>query len=131
MAVEEAISGPASGREEKWRAGVLQALRDLDGKISEHIESTESPDGVLAQIMEEAPRLAHKIQRLQDEHPVMQEKTRALIARLESEALSDEGWSVAEARDETQRLLGLLVKHRQLGADVIWEAYNLDIGGIG
>jgi hypothetical protein len=27
-------------------------------------------------------------------------------------------------------LLGRIVRHRQLGADLVWEAYNLDIGGI-
>jgi hypothetical protein len=23
-----------------------------------------------------------------------------------------------------------MVRHRQLGADLVWEAYNLDIGGV-
>jgi len=27
-------------------------------------------------------------------------------------------------------LLGQIVRHRQLGSDLVWEAYNLDIGGI-
>jgi len=26
--------------------------------------------------------------------------------------------------------LGRIVRHRQLGADLVWEAYNLDIGGV-
>jgi hypothetical protein len=37
---------------------------------------------------------------------------------------------LAEARNDLQRLLGRLSRHRQLGADLVWEAYNLDIGGI-
>jgi hypothetical protein len=32
-------------------------------------------------------------------------------------------------REDVQRLLGRIVHHRQLGADLVWEAYNLDIGG--
>ena len=33
------------------------------------------------------------------------------------------------ARDDLQRLLGQIVRHRQSGADLVWEAYNVDIGG--
>ncbi len=34
-------------------------------------------------------------------------------------------------RDDIQRLLGKIIHHRQHGADLMWEAYNLDIGGTG
>jgi hypothetical protein len=37
--------------------------------------------------------------------------------------------SVDGARDEIAHVLGRLVKHRQHGADLLWEAYSLDTGG--
>ena len=30
-----------------------------------------------------------------------------------------------------QRLMGQIVRHRQHGADLVWEAYAIDIGDIG
>ena len=58
----------------------------------------------------------------------MQEATSSLKARLTA-ARAGDALSVDEARDEIQRLLGRLVKHRQRGADLVWEAYTRDIGG--
>lgn len=129
-AVEHAISRPGVGREAQWAEGVVRSLHDLDHEITEHIEVTERPDGLYDEIMETAPRLAGKIQRLRDEHPVMRDTTRELIARLETTPVG-EVWTLDDAREELQRLLGVLVRHRQRGADLVWEGYSLDIGGIG
>jgi hypothetical protein len=58
----------------------------------------------------------------------MKEETAALKERLEANPVETPE-QVAEARDGIQSVLGLLVKHRQRGADLLWEAYNLDTGG--
>jgi hypothetical protein len=130
IAVEKAISSPAGGRQGDWSKEVLRALQDLDHAIVEHIEVTERPMGLYEEIGHKAPRLTNQIQRLSQEHPALRDTARELIARLESGSLGGT-WPLAEARDDLQRLLGRLVRHRQLGADLVWDAYNLDIGGIG
>ena len=127
--VEEAISGPAAGREHGWAMEVVKRLNALRDTIDEHVEVTERPDGLYDEISRRAPRLATKMQRLQEEHPGMREATTEMISKLESTPVGD-AWPLEEARDDLQRLLGRIVKHRQLGADLVWEAYNLDIGGI-
>jgi hypothetical protein len=129
VAVERAISSPASGREPDWSKDVIRALQDLDHAMKEHIEVTERPAGLYDEISAKAPRFAAKIDLLKAEHPEMRDGTRDLISRLESTPVGD-AWPLADARDDLQRLLGRLVRHRQLGADLVWEAYNLDIGGI-
>jgi hypothetical protein len=73
--------------------------------------------------------LSSQVDRLRAEHPNLREGTAELVERLHSTAIG-EGWPLDEARDDAQRLLGKIVKHRQQGADLVWEAYNLDIGGI-
>jgi hypothetical protein len=130
LALEAAAARPAVEREAAWTRGVIEALDALEREILEHIEITEGPEGLYDEIVESAPRLSHKVQRLRDEHPHLKEAIATLEARLGTRPVGDEG-SLAEARDEIQRLLGRLVKHRQLGADLVWEAYGLDIGGIG
>lgn len=127
--VERAISSPASGREADWSKDVVRRLQDLAGTIEDHVEVTERAGGLYDEIGGKAPRLADKIDRLRREHPEMRAGTRRLIERFEATPAGD-AWPVEEARDDLQRLLGRLVRHRQLGADLVWEAYNLDIGGI-
>ena len=129
LGLEQAASRPAVAREEEWLTGVIEALDDLEGEILDHIEITERHDGLYAEIVEAAPRLSLKVQLLRDEHPQMQEATSSLKARLTA-ARDGDALSVDDtARDEIQRLLGRLVKHRQRGADLVWEAYTRDIGG--
>jgi hypothetical protein len=129
VALEKAISSPAVGREPDWSKDVLRHLQDLDHAIVEHIEVTERADGLYDEIGQKAPRLAGKIARLRAEHPELREGSRELTSRLEETPIGD-AWPLAEARDDLQRLLGRIVRHRQLGADLVWEAYNLDIGGV-
>ena len=128
LALERAAARPAAAREEQWVTGVIEALAQLEREIVDHIESTEGSDGLFAEIIGIAPRLSHNVQLLRDEHPRMLEAAATLKARLTTEPVGD-ARSVDETRDEIQRVLGRLVKHRQRGADLVWEAYNRDIGG--
>jgi len=126
--VEQAISAPAPGRVDTWTGAVVIQLTKLREAMDEHVYVTEEPEGLYDEVLDLSPRLAGKVKRLRDEHPQILEQTDALIARLENEGIG-ENWPLEDARDETQRLLGRIVRHRQRGADLVWEAYNLDIGG--
>jgi hypothetical protein len=129
VALEESISSPASGRLEQWTADVTKHLNELVQTIGEHIEMTERVGGLYDDIRMRAPRLSGSIERLQREHPELREATRALVQKFESTPVGD-AWPLRDARDDVQRVLGKLVRHRQEGADLMWEAYNLDIGGL-
>ena len=126
--LEQAISRPAAGREADWSKEVIRRLQDLAGTIEEHVQVTERPGGLYDEITGRAPRLSGKMDLLRREHPDLREGTRELMERFEATPVGDE-WTLADARDELQRLLGRIVRHRQLGADLVWEAYNVDIGG--
>ena len=128
VALERAAARPAAAREQEWAMGVIEALEQLERAIVDHIEITERPDGLYDEIVDAAPRLSHTVQRLRDEHPRMQEATSSLKARLTTTPVGD-ARSVAGARDGIQDVLGRLIKHRQRGADLVWEAYSHDIGG--
>jgi hypothetical protein len=126
--VEQAISGPAGDRIESWVADVTKQLSALLTTIDEHVEVTERVGGLYDEIQGLAPRLSSQVARLHDEHPTMRSETLELLDRFENEPIG-ERWSIDDARDDVQRLLGRIVRHRQHGADLVWEAYNLDIGG--
>jgi hypothetical protein len=129
VAVERAISSPAVGRENDWTKDVVVQLQDLRHALEEHIEVTERDRGLYEEICQRAPRLSNAIDQLRDDHPELRDAAASTIEKLEATPIGD-GWPLADARDELQRLLGQVVRHRQLGADLVWEAYNLDIGGL-
>ena len=52
-----------------------------------------------------------------------------MLARLEQVEIGGLPWPLDDARDDLQRLIGKVIRHRQKGADLVWEAYNVDIGG--
>ena len=128
LSLERAAARPAVGREEEWGLGVVEALDEVAREIVDHVEITERQQGLYDEIVEAAPRLGRNVQLLRDEHPEMQEATSALKARLEATPVETPE-QVADARDGIQHVLGILVKHRQRGADLLWEAYSLDTGG--
>ena len=127
--LEHAISSPASGRVNEWAGQVTKEMTGLRDAWEQHVLVTEKPDGLYEEIMHRAPRLAGKIRRLQDEHPLMDEQIASTLRRLETGEPGTEPWPVDDCRDDLQRLLGGIVRHRQHGADLVWEAYNVDIGG--
>lgn len=128
--VEEAISAPFPGRTREWAAGVAARIIHLRTSFDDHIRGTEEQGGLYDDILHLAPHLSGKIKRLRDEHPMIQLSIAKELHRT-SEELPDEEELIDALRDDIQRLLGKIIHHRQHGADLMWEAYNLDIGGAG
>jgi hypothetical protein len=127
--LEMAISSPAAGRVADWGGQVTKDMVGVRDAFDQHIIVTERPGGLYEEIMDRAPRLAGTVKRLQDEHPAIEESVAKLLARLEAGEVDTESWPLDRARDDLQRLIGAVVRHRQKGADLVWEAYNVDIGG--
>jgi hypothetical protein len=125
--LEKVISSPARGRAQDWAAVVAKTLTALGAAFDYHIEATERPGGLYEEILENSPRFAGQVRRLQDEHPVIHAAIGSELDRLSSPVGDDA--QVDDLRDDLQRLMGQVVRHRQRGADLVWEAYNLDIGG--
>ena len=126
--LEQATSSPAAGRVPEWTAQVVKETVGLRDAFEQHVLVTEQPDGLYEEIMQRAPRLVGQVHRLQEEHPQLAEQISAILIRLEAGEVGG-SWSVDTCRDDLQRLLGGIVRHRQRGADLVWEAYNVDIGG--
>jgi len=126
--LEQAISSPAAGRAEAWAGQVGKELVGLRDAFDQHVVVTEEPGGLYDEIMTRAPRLAGTVQRLRDEHPTLAARIGETLGRLETGEVGDV-WPIDDCRDDLQRLLGGIVRHRQRGADLVWEAYNVDIGG--
>jgi hypothetical protein len=119
--VEQALSAPAPRREVEWRGDLGVALDALSNALESHIASTEAADGLLAEIMSAAPRLAHRIDRVRADHERLRSDLGASRGAVET------GEDVDVIRDRVIALLADLVRHRQLGSDLVYDAYNVDI----
>lgn len=124
-AVEIVAAGPAGAP--GWRDRLTAALIELSQALDTHVVEVERPDGLLGELTEAAPRLVNHIDRLRDEHPALQAQVTALITRA-----SATGGATTPADDLRSEVLDALVaiaRHRQRGADLVYEVHNVDIGG--
>ena len=120
------MAAPAVGRVGAWTERVAAALGELSADISTHIAVTEGPDGVHRELLDTAPRLSNAVDHLVAEHAVVAALIEDLLTRASNPAPDED---VDAVRELATGLLGRLARHRQRGADLIYEAYETDIGG--
>lgn len=125
-ALEQALAPPISGREAAWAERVDAALLELTADFDEHVAMTEGSGGLHDAVLEATPRLSNAVHRLVTEHAVIRELVADLTARVRPAVAADE---VEAIRERGTALLGRLARHRRHGADLVHEAYQVDLGG--
>lgn len=123
-ALELALAGAARAGHRPWVERVHVALVELSADFREHLEMTEGADGLHHQLLRAAPRLSSGVGQLTEEHVVIQRLLDDLLGLADAHAPD-----VEEVRDRATQLLGLVVRHRQRGSDLVYEAFEIDIGG--
>ena len=91
----------------------------------------EAPGAFLDELVSESPRLATPARRLRREHVDILESIVRSEERLTappSDEIAYDAWA-DEIRAELTTLLVALARHRQRGADLVYEAYDVDLGG--
>ena len=124
MDLETMVSSPSAA--EGWHESVGKALAELRLALDEHIAVTEGDGGLLAEILELAPRFSGEVALINAEHEGLIEALERAILTLEGtvEIGSDDPDPI---RRRVMTVLGRLSLHRQRGADLIYDAYNVDI----
>jgi hypothetical protein len=125
-AVEQALEAPAVGDVAAWAQRVSVALIELEADFREHVQLTEGTDGLYRNMREVAPRLSNVVRTLTADHA----RIRTAVGQLVTTTAGPVGAAdVARVRQAGTSLLGRLSRHRQRGADLVFEAYQTDIGG--
>lgn len=119
--VEFAAASPSAVP--SWRDDIVRELDDLRIALDQHVTEVEGPEGLLAELSEAAPRLINKIDRVRDEHPGLCRQCGNTIE------LAKQNSGVSELRSSVLELLVAIARHRQNGADLVYEGYHVDIGG--
>ncbi|MGH3308244.1 MAG: hypothetical protein ACRDOX_11200 [Nocardioides sp.] len=125
-ALEGALAAPATADQERWAQRVHVSLVELSGDLREHIDITEGPNGLYRDLLKTSPRLSGAVAGLTREHVMLCTQVDELLAQV---AAPDVIEDVDRVRDLGTALLGRLVRHRQRGSDLVYEAYEFDIGG--
>ena len=125
--VERCLAAPASGRAVVWGEAVHDALGTLARDFDAHVQVTEGTEGLHQSILARDLRLTNAVRRLTDEHAGMAAEIATLLADSEPPVTEPD---VDALRDRATRLLGHVVRHRQTGADLVYEAFHTDVGGV-
>lgn len=119
---ERAIAVPSA--EPDWRNQVAGRLANLRRAFAEHIAVTEGEEGLYAELLLAAPRLARAVGVLVREHAMIARAMDAYARRV-----SEPHLEIERLRAWASDLLRGLSRHRQRGADLVYEAFATDIGG--
>jgi hypothetical protein len=124
LTFEAALAAPAGDRPADWAAALGGPIAELHDVLEAHITATEGPDGLFAEIRDEAPRLIHATERLAAEHDPLRQATAALAEQARSVSDAD---GVEAVREAGLDLIHRLLLHRHRGAELVYDAQWLDV----
>ena len=113
-----------------WAERLDQSLRTLRDALEQHIIEVERPGGIIAKALEAAPWLESQAEPLRGEHVELVEALDGVADLAEGIDVEDRE-SMRAVRQGVLDLDRRLSWHRQRGADLVYDAYDYDIGGMG
>jgi hypothetical protein len=116
-AIQTPVGDPA------WRPKMSRAVAEFKAEFAEHVEVTEGPAGLYAEVLDDAPRLAPYLNDLVGHHRSVWSALDELEGRLE------EPHSPESVRRHADQLIREVWHHHQRGTDLLYEAYTTDLGG--
>jgi hypothetical protein len=124
VAFEDALSSAGPRRAAAWAEGVVQCILRVEAEFNSHVDLTEQEAGLYDDILEVAPRMSHRVDQLRQEHNEITVALSDCLTRVELVPNTAHADWVAARRDDCNALLGRLVRHRQRGADLVYEAFS-------
>lgn len=121
--VRRLLTAPPEGAPLPPSGALALATADLSRHWYDHVAATEAPDGLLAQIVTDSPRLAPMADRLRRQHPDVTVRLEAVRRQLDG---GDPDLDALLPR--IAELLAVIDRHRRDGGELIHRAYNIDIG---
>ena len=120
--LERSLAAP---RSDLWAKQVEEDLHQLRIAITHHIHITEADNGLLEQVVQDSPRLVPDVEVIMADHTELCE-----AVDLALDIVDHSADRVHDIRSTVLDLLGRVYAHRQRGADLVFDAYNVDIGGL-
>ncbi len=125
--LETAAQAPVGSGD--WRGAMRLALLRLGSAFDAHVVVAEGEDGIIGTVVDDVPRLTPAADRLRDEHRAIQGGINAAVAEVQAIGAPTGREEADVVRESVLQLFVDLSRHRRHGSDLIWEAYDVDIGG--
>jgi hypothetical protein len=125
--LEAILTSPAAAP--LWIEDVHQRATAVREALSAHILEVERDHGIIARILDDQPRLESHGKELVADHPRLAERVDYVLELTTEGAEPPPSETITEVRHAVLELLGVLTRHRQAGADLVFDAYDVDIGG--
>ena len=124
IALERALAAPTSGRLDDWCSLLHNRVQNVRSVLQTHVQETESDGGFFDDVREHAPQLLHAAAQLQAEHAPLLATTDDLERSIDAAADSDD---VIAVRAAGLDLIHRVLEHRHKGAELVYDAYSVDI----
>jgi hypothetical protein len=124
---ENALASPA-GLTDSWVQEVRERLIDVTAAFQRHVDQSEGTGGLLQEMLMVAPHLAPGVTRSKRDHQEILVELKGLSTVIDQ---SDDEHLVGDVRARGMVLLQHITAHRQRGADLIYDAYSVDVEGGG
>ncbi|MDH3678911.1 MAG: hypothetical protein OEV40_03065 [Acidimicrobiia bacterium] len=119
--LERALAAPA-GVGEAWTGRVVDALRLLGELGQEQSRAVTAPGGLVDELRSQRPAFVQRAEALN-------ESLDEVLAELHELVEAVPKVEPRDAREKVLPFLGRVVRLRQTMADLIWDAYWVDVGG--
>lgn len=124
LGLERAIALAAGDDPAAWASQAVMASEAMAQVLRDHVAETEAPGSFYDDVVERSPNLAKAAERLRSEHEPLQHTLDALTAELRT--VGDDA-DVDTARQAALDVIKQLLAHRHRGADLVYDAYNVDV----
>ena len=118
--LREAANSSGGDRFDRIAATLARVATALEA----HIALTEGPEGIHAELLAVAPRLSNDIRLLAKDHAFME-----CLIETTGFALGDDPPDEETVEGHVTRLLDRIARHRLHDGQMVYEAYQVDIGG--
>ncbi len=126
-ALESALAAGAVSRQVAWQRRVMAALRVLEDAMESQTKELDSGQGVLAMILEQAPRFERPVLQLRDHYADLVRQIQTLRKQFGSTDDRD-AQNVAEIRQRLSWLLTAIRHFQARESDLLQDAFQVDIG---
>lgn len=121
-ALERAATGPRADQD-RWSLLVSEELESLRSAFARHTDLVEGDEGLFDDVIEAAPRLAHRVDAVRAQHEQIVEAIDDAWTALRSDEAGP-----SDALEKVLALLAILTRHRMAVSDLAWEAFGIDLG---